>query len=182
MLLTLEKTRLISRHPGAARSIAVQVDRADTCPRSIPDTLKQSKPLCRSTTPVLSSTRWTGPALAGTRGCRPANARPRRLDVLWSGADNDSSSNRSTLQANASACRRAKWNMSRNVSTNSIARSEYSACPPGLLRFGAAQPVSAASSSHSGRSPRRGGLPQRPASLRRGSRRAECDGRGRPYA
>jgi len=29
MLLTLEKTGLISRHPGAARSIAVQVDRAD---------------------------------------------------------------------------------------------------------------------------------------------------------
>ncbi len=29
MLLTLEKARLISRQPGAARSIAVQVDRAD---------------------------------------------------------------------------------------------------------------------------------------------------------
>ena len=29
MLLTLEKARLISRQPGAARSIAVQVNRAD---------------------------------------------------------------------------------------------------------------------------------------------------------
>jgi len=29
MLLTLEKAGLISRQPGAARSIAVQVDRAD---------------------------------------------------------------------------------------------------------------------------------------------------------
>jgi len=29
MLLTLEKAGLISRHPGAARSIAVQVDRTD---------------------------------------------------------------------------------------------------------------------------------------------------------
>ena len=29
MLLTLEKAGLVSRHPGAARSIAVQVDRAD---------------------------------------------------------------------------------------------------------------------------------------------------------
>ena len=29
MLLTLEKAGLISRHPGAPRSIAVQVDRAD---------------------------------------------------------------------------------------------------------------------------------------------------------
>ena len=29
MLITLEKAGLISRHPGAARSIAVQVDRAD---------------------------------------------------------------------------------------------------------------------------------------------------------
>ena len=29
MLLTLEKARLISRQPGAARSIAVQVHRAD---------------------------------------------------------------------------------------------------------------------------------------------------------
>jgi DNA-binding MarR family transcriptional regulator len=29
MLLTLEKARLISRQPGTARSIAVQVDRAD---------------------------------------------------------------------------------------------------------------------------------------------------------
>ena len=29
MLLTLERAGLVSRHPGAARSIAVQVDRAD---------------------------------------------------------------------------------------------------------------------------------------------------------
>ena len=61
----------------------------------------------------------------------------------------------STLRLNASACRRAKWNTSRKVSTSSMASSQCSGCPPGLLRFGAAQPVSAASSSHSVRSPRR---------------------------
>ncbi len=43
MLLTLEKAGLISRQPGAARSIAVQVDRADL------PALNPSKPLCRGT-------------------------------------------------------------------------------------------------------------------------------------
>ena len=50
----------------------------------------------------LSSTRWIVPAPAMTRGCRPANTRPRRLSVEWSGTDSSSPSRRRTLRANPS--------------------------------------------------------------------------------
>ncbi len=48
MLLTLEKAGLISRTPGAARAINVQVDRSQLPPYS-QDTRKPSNPLCRGT-------------------------------------------------------------------------------------------------------------------------------------
>ena len=61
----------------------------------------------------------------------------------------------STLRVNASAWRRARWDMSRSVSTNSIATSEWIDRSRGVVRRGACRLAWAASSSRNVRSPRR---------------------------
>jgi len=166
----LRSPRCRRRRQGAACAIAAgdppagqPVERAGGR-RARPCFSASHSPWPNSSRPVLSSTRWIGSALASTRGWRPANARPRRLNVVWSGTGRANPSRRSTLRLNASACRRARRNTSRKVSTSSMASSEYSGCPPGLLRFGAAQPLNAASSNQSVRSPRRRSPASRQAS------------------
>jgi hypothetical protein len=54
-----------------------------------------------------------------------AKSRLRRLNVVWSGKRSSCPSSRRRRAAKLSAWRRARWETSRSINTNSIAASEY---------------------------------------------------------
>src|SRR4051794_219761 len=87
------------------------------------------------------------------RGTSSVSARRHR--VVWSGTARSSPSRPMTEPISPSVCRYASRNTALNVSAVRIARSEYSGCPPRLVRRSASHASTASSENQTVKLPRR---------------------------
>src|SRR3954467_7248700 len=78
-------------------------------------------------------------------GRGPSSVSARRHRVVWSGTARSSPSRPMTEPISPSVCRSASRNTALNVSAVRIARSEYSGCPPRLVRRSASHASTASS-------------------------------------
>src|SRR5215212_9541860 len=104
-------------------------------------------PVSRPVPPPAPSPRGFG------RGTSSVSARRHR--VVWSGTARSSPSRPMTEPISPSVCRYASRNTALNVSAVRIARSEYSGCPPRLVRRSAFHASTASSENHTVKLPRR---------------------------
>src|SRR5215210_7590131 len=104
-------------------------------------------PVSRPAPPPAPSPRGFG------RGTSSVSARRHR--VVWSGTARSSPSRPMTEPIRPSVCRYASRNTALNVSAVRIARSEYSGCPPRLVRRSAFHAATASSKNHTVKLPRR---------------------------
>src|SRR3954447_13131103 len=89
------------------------------------------------------------------RGRGTSRVAARRLRVVWSGTERSRPSRRMTEPISPSVCRYARRNTALNVSAVRIARSEYSGCPPRLVRRSASHASTASSENQTVKLPRR---------------------------
>src|SRR5215203_1569425 len=104
-------------------------------------------PVSRPAPPPAPSPRGFG------RGTSSVSARRHR--VVWSGTARSSPSRPMTEPISPSVCRYASRNTALNVSAVRIARSEYSGCPPRLVRRSASHASTASSENQTVKLPRR---------------------------
>src|SRR4051812_20913581 len=88
-------------------------------------------------------------------GRGPSSVSARRHRVVWSGTARSSPSRPMTEPISPSVCRYASRNTALNVSAVRIARSEYSGCPPRLVRRSASHALTASSENQTVTLPRR---------------------------
>src|SRR4051812_3393532 len=104
--------------------------------------------------PVSRPAPLSAPSLRGFgRGTSSVSARQHRME--WSGTARSSPSRPMTEPISPSVCRCASRNTALNVSAVRIARSEYSGCPPRLVRRSAFHASTAASENQTVKLPRR---------------------------